>query len=79
MEKKVFTLEEAEKAINSITENGYCVKEFIGWLDKVYEQIAEAYIQLGDDAPSGTNDVLNTLYTIKVMKRFLEGLLMADK
>jgi hypothetical protein len=79
MEKNVFTLEEVEKAIIFITENGYGVKEFIRWLDKAYEQIAEAYIQLGDDAPSGTNDVLNTLYTIKVMKRFLEGLLIADK
>lgn len=79
MEKNVFTLEEAKKAIIFITENGYCVKEFIGWLDKAYEQIAEAYIQLEGDAPSSTNDVLNTLYTIKTMKRNLEGLLMADK
>ncbi len=79
MEKNVFTLEEAEKAIIFITENGYCVKKFIGWLDKAYEQIAEAYIQLEGDAPSSTNDVLNTLYTIKTMKRNLERLLMADK
>lgn len=79
MGKNVFTLEEAEKAIIFITENGYCVKEFIGWLDKAYEQIAEAYIQLEGDAPSSTNDVLNTLYTIKTMKRNLEGLLMAYK
>ena len=79
MEKNVFTLEEAEKAIIFITENGYCVKEFIGWLDKAYEQIAEAYIQLEGEAPSSTNDVLNSLYTIKTMKRNLEGLLMADK
>ena len=79
MEKNVFTLEEAERVINFITENGYGVKEFIRWLDKAYEQIAEAYIQLESDAPSSANDVLNTLYTIKVMKRNLEGLLMADK
>ena len=79
MEKNVFTLEEAERAVYFITENGYSVKGFIKWLDKAYEQIAEAYIQLEGDAPSSTNDVLYTLYTIKGMKRNLEGLLMADK
>ena len=79
MEKNVFTLEEAERAVNFITENGYCVKGFIKWLDKAYEQVAEAYIQLESDAPSSANDVLNTLYTIKGMKRSLEGLLVADE
>ena len=79
MEKETFTLEEAEKAINFVTGNGYCVKGFIKWLDDVYEQIAEAYIQLGSDAPSGTNDILNSLYTIREMKKSLEGLLSLDK
>ena len=79
MEKNVFTLEEAERAVYFITENGYSVKGFIRWLDKAYEQIAEAYIQLESDAPSSSYDVLNTLYTIRGMKRSLEGLLVADE
>ena len=79
MGKNVFTLEEAERAVSFITENGYSVKGFIKWLDKAYEQIAEAYIQLESDAPSSAYDVLNTLYTIRGMKRSLEGLLVADE
>ena len=75
MEKEKITLEEAEKTIRFVTENGYDVKGFIGCLGLIYEQIAEAYIQLEGDAPSGTCDVLNSLYTIKNMKRKLESLL----
>ncbi len=79
MEKNVFTLEEAERAVHFITENGYSVKGFIRWLDKAYEQIAEAYIQLESDAPSSSYDGLNTLYTMRGMNRSLEGLLVADE
>ena len=75
MEKEKVTLEEADKIVSFVTDNGYDVRGFIARLDIIYEQIAEAYIQLEGDAPSTTNDVLNSLYTIKSMKRKLESLL----